>query len=66
VIEYRSKVIALCQAEDSIAKTTEAKVAMAHQLVERTHSAGIPLDEFYLWLINDLLSVIKSNLTKIP
>jgi cobalamin-dependent methionine synthase I len=48
VIEYKSKVIALCQAEDSIAETTEAKVAMAHQLVERTQSAGIPLDDLYI------------------
>ena len=24
------------------------------------------VEEFYLWLINDLLSVIKSNLKKVP
>ncbi len=48
VIEYKSKVIALCQSEDSIAETTEAKVAMAQQLVEKTQSAGIALNDIFI------------------
>ena len=33
--EHKAKVIALCQAEDATADTTEAKVSMAGQLVKR-------------------------------
>lgn len=48
VAAYEAKVIALCQSGDSIAKTCEAKVWMAAQLVEAVTSKGIPLDDLYI------------------
>ncbi|MBW2622526.1 MAG: dihydropteroate synthase [Deltaproteobacteria bacterium] len=46
--EYKAKVIALCQAQDSLAHTTEAKVELAGHLVEKSVSAGVPLDDLYI------------------
>ena len=46
--EYRSKVIALCQSEASMAKTTEEKIKMACQLVEKVTASGVPLDDLYI------------------
>jgi 5-methyltetrahydrofolate corrinoid/iron sulfur protein methyltransferase len=51
VAAYKAKVIALCQAEDSMAKTTEAKVKIAGQLVEKVTSSGVPLDDLYIDLL---------------
>jgi 5-methyltetrahydrofolate--homocysteine methyltransferase len=48
VSEYKTKVIALCQSGDSIADTTEAKVRMASELVEKIIAAGIPPDNLYI------------------
>jgi 5-methyltetrahydrofolate--homocysteine methyltransferase len=48
VAEYKTKVIGLCQSEDSIADTVEAKVRMAGQLVEKVKAVGIPLDDLYI------------------
>ena len=48
VAEYKTKVIALCQSADTIASTTEIKVRMAGQLVERVNKAGIPIDNLYI------------------
>jgi len=48
VSEYQTKVIALCQSEDSIADTAETKVLMAEQLVNKVGAAGIPLDDLYI------------------
>jgi 5-methyltetrahydrofolate--homocysteine methyltransferase len=48
VSEHKIKVIALCQSEDKIADTVEAKVKMARQLVERVKAASIPLDNLYI------------------
>jgi len=48
VVKYRSKVIALCQAEDSMAETTEDKVEMAGRLVEKVTASGVPLDDLYI------------------
>ena len=48
VLEYKTKVIALCQAEDSMAETTEEKVALAGRLVEKLTGAGVALDDLYL------------------
>ena len=48
VSEYRSKVIALCQAEASMAKTTEEKVKMACQLAEKVTASGVPLEDLYI------------------
>lgn len=46
--EYKTKVIALCQSEESTADTPEGKVQMAGQLVEKVKAAGIPLDDLYI------------------
>jgi 5-methyltetrahydrofolate--homocysteine methyltransferase len=48
VAEHKTKVIALCQSEDSIADTAEAKLEMAGQLVERVKAVGIALDDLYI------------------
>jgi len=48
VARHKAKVIALCQSGDSIADTTEAKVRMAGQLVEKVKAAGIPLNYLYI------------------
>ena len=58
VLEYKSKVVALCQAETSMAQTTEEKVTMACQLVEKVTTAGVPLDDLY---IDPLVYPISTN-----
>ena len=46
--EHSTKLIALCQAEEEIAETTEAKVRMAGQLVEKVSAAGVPLEDLFI------------------
>ena len=58
VAEYKTKVIGLCQSEDTMAETTEDKVKMAGQLVEKVTAAGVPLDDLY---IDPLLYPISTN-----
>ncbi|MEN6439148.1 MAG: dihydropteroate synthase [Syntrophobacter sp.] len=48
VAQYGAKVIALCQSENMIADTTEAKVELAGRLVEQVQSAGVALDDLYI------------------
>ena len=48
VAEYKAKVIALCQTEDSIAETTKGKVALASELVEKVTASGVPIDDLYI------------------
>jgi cobalamin-dependent methionine synthase I len=48
VVEYKSKVIALCQTEDCMAETAEDKVELAGQLVEEVTASGVPLDDLYI------------------
>jgi cobalamin-dependent methionine synthase I len=48
VVEYKSKVIALCQTEDSMAETTEDKVEIASKLVEKVTASGVALDDLYV------------------
>jgi 5-methyltetrahydrofolate--homocysteine methyltransferase len=48
VIEYRTKVIALCQAEQAMSETVDQKVALAGRLVEKITGAGVPLDDLYI------------------
>jgi 5-methyltetrahydrofolate--homocysteine methyltransferase len=48
VARHRTKVIALCQAEDVIAETCEGKLELAGKLVERVTAAGVPLDDLYI------------------
>jgi len=48
VVEYKSKVIGLCQAADAMADTAEDKLTMAGHLVEKVTAAGVPLDNLYI------------------
>lgn len=48
VTEHSTKVIALCQAEDEIAETAEAKLKMAGRLVEKVTAAGVPLEDLFI------------------
>jgi 5-methyltetrahydrofolate--homocysteine methyltransferase len=48
VVEHKAKVIALCQTESCIAETTEDKVSIACQLVEKVTAFGVPLDDLYI------------------
>ena len=48
VVAHKTKVIALCQSEHGSAETTEAKVALAGQLVEKLTGAGVPIDDIYI------------------
>ena len=48
VVEYRTKVIALCQAEQAMSETVDQKVALAGRLVEKLTGAGVPLDDLYI------------------
>ena len=46
--EYKSKIIALCQTQDSIAESTEDKVRFAGQLAETVTASGVALDDLYI------------------
>jgi 5-methyltetrahydrofolate--homocysteine methyltransferase len=48
VVEQKAKVIALCLAEHTLAETTEQKVELAGQLVDKLSGAGVPLDDIYI------------------
>jgi 5-methyltetrahydrofolate--homocysteine methyltransferase len=48
IVAHKTKVIALCQSGRGSAETTELKVSLAGQLVERLTGAGIPLDDIYI------------------
>jgi cobalamin-dependent methionine synthase I len=48
VAEHKTKVIALCQSEESMAETLEDKVKIAEQLVERVTAAGVPIENLYI------------------
>ncbi len=48
VVEYRTKVIALCQAEQAMSETVDQKVVLAGRLVEKLTGAGVPLDDLYI------------------
>ncbi|MDP3096585.1 MAG: dihydropteroate synthase [Syntrophales bacterium] len=48
VTEYRTKVIALCQAEHEMAETADDKVRIAGRLIETLTAGGVPLDDIYI------------------
>jgi len=48
IAEHKTKVIALCQSEESMAETLEDKVKIAEQLVERVTAAGVPIENLYI------------------
>jgi len=58
VVAYKTKVIALCQAEQEMAETTEDKKRLAGLLVEKLTAAGVPLDDIY---IDPLVYPLSSN-----
>ena len=43
-VQYKAKVIALCQSSKGMAETADRKVRMAHELVEKAEQAGLPRD----------------------
>ncbi len=48
IADFKTSVIGLCQSEDSIADSTEAKIEMASKLIEKIKPAGIPPDNLYI------------------
>lgn len=58
VAEYKTKVIGLCQSEDTMAETIEDKIKLAGQLVEKVAAAGVPIDDLY---IDSLLYPLSAN-----
>lgn len=48
VVEHRTKIIALCQAEHEMAETADAKVRLAGRLVEKLTGAGIQIDDIHI------------------
>lgn len=48
VVEHKAKVIGLCQSEDVMAETTEAKVELSGGLVEKAAAAGVAPDDIYI------------------
>ncbi|MGA8831265.1 MAG: hypothetical protein WB554_06645, partial [Desulfomonilaceae bacterium] len=48
ITAYRAKVIGLCQSEEIMAESTEAKVDLAGQLVNKVRETGISLDDLYV------------------
>lgn len=48
VAEYGAKVIGLCQSDDAMADTADAKVELAGRLVEKVTAAGIPIEDLYI------------------
>ncbi|MEW6401669.1 MAG: dihydropteroate synthase [Chloroflexota bacterium] len=46
--DFKTKVIGLCQSEDSTADSTDAKIELASKLVEKIKQAGIPLGNLYI------------------
>lgn len=58
VAEEGLSVVALCQSEDSMAETTEAKVELAGQLLEKTAAAGVPDEHVF---IDPLVYPVSTN-----
>ncbi len=48
VVDFKTKVIGLCQSEDSIANSTEAKLELAEKLVQKVRLAGVEPDDLYI------------------
>ena len=47
-VEKKAKLVALCQAEDAMADTTDEKFALAEKLVEKILEAKLPIDDLYI------------------
>ncbi len=62
VVQYKAKVIGLCQGQGQLAQSAQAKVELAGRLVETVTAAGVPLGDLYLDpLIFPLANDIKSG-----
>jgi len=48
VKKYKSKIVALCQSDEGMATTVEAKVKIAEQLVEALTKEGLALSDIYI------------------
>lgn len=48
VRDFKTKVIGLCQSEDSIPDSTEGKLALADKLAQKVQLAGVELDDLYV------------------
>lgn len=48
VAEYKTKVIGLCQSDEIMAESVEAKVELAGRLVEKVKEAGLSPDDLYI------------------
>lgn len=48
VVDFKTKVIGLCQSEDSIANSTEAKLELAEKLAQKVRLAGVEPDDLYI------------------
>lgn len=60
IAQFKTKVIGLCQSEDSIADSAEAKIELAARLAEEVRGAGIPPDDLY---IDPLVYPLGTNTT---
>jgi len=58
VLEYKAKVVGLCQSEDSMAESLEDKVDLAGKLVEKVTEAGIAVGDLY---IDPLVYPVSTN-----
>lgn len=58
VVEHGTKVIGLCQSEDEMAETADAKVRMAGVLVEKMVAAGGKVEDLY---IDPLVYPVSTN-----
>lgn len=58
IVEYKAKVIALCESENAIATTKEDKTSIAAGLVEKVTAQGVPLDDIY---IDPLIFPVATN-----
>lgn len=47
-MEHKAKVIGLCQSEETLSNSKEAKMDLAGQLVEKISAAGLPVTDFYI------------------
>ena len=48
VADNKTKVIALCQSEDTMAESADEKLGLAEKLVKKVTDAGIPIDDLYI------------------
>lgn len=60
-VENGCNIIALCQSEEKLADTTDEKVRMAEEIVDKVYAAGLPLDNLYIDPLVQPLATNKMN-----